>query len=223
MNTQSSKTLPRRSFLKHASAFAVALPVVEFGMLSLLGCGPQARSAEQASSPSRTTTDENVPAKVVIVSDKEPGEPLIVSGTIYAPDGHSPLEGITLYVYQTDATGVYSTSGTGGDNRNTRIHGVMRTGAGGRYEFRTIRPASYPSTRISAHIHAYVSGKDYPEYWIDEYLFANDPFVSDDVKQKFQGLGNFSPVLTLTKGSDGVLRGVRDIKVERCTTNCVRH
>ena len=109
---------------------------------SFLGCGP-ASSAEQIAMGPRAA---NVPAKVTIVSDKEPGEPLIVSGTIYAPDGKQPLEGITLYVYQTDAKGVYSTSGGGGDNRNTRIHGVMRTGADGRYEFRTIRPASYPGT-----------------------------------------------------------------------------
>ena len=210
--------LPRRNFLKQASTFALALPMVEIGVLSLLGCN-NASSAEQKAVQPRP---ENVPAKVTIVSDKEPGQPLIVSGTIYAPDGRKPLEGITLYVHQTDATGVYSTAGTG-DNRNTRIHGVMRTGADGRYEFRTIKPASYPGTRISAHIHAYVSGADYPEYWIDEYVFADDPFVGEDVKQKFQGRGSFSPVLTLTRGADGILRAVRDIKVERCTNNCVRH
>lgn len=215
-----NKILPRRSFLKHASAFALALPVIEIGAISLLGCSRQASSAEQKTV---TPPAENVPAKTVIVSDKEPGQPLIVSGTIYAPDGSKPLEGITLYVYQTDATGVYSTQGNGGDNRNTRIHGVMRTGADGRYEFRTIKPASYPGTRISAHIHAYVSGADYPEYWIDEYIFADDPFVTDDVKQKFRSSGSFSPILTLTRGSDGILRAVRDIKVERCTNNCVRH
>lgn len=215
-----NQILPRRSFLKQVSVFAMALPVIEFGALSLLGCSRQASSAGQKVVSPRA---KNVPAKITIVSDQEPGLPLIVSGTIYAPDGKKPLEGITLYVYQTDATGVYSTSGTGGDNRNTRIHGVMRTGADGRYEFRTIKPASYPGTRISAHIHAYVSGADYPEYWIDEYNFADDPLVTEDVKRRFSSLGSFSPVLTLTRGSDGILRGVRDIKVERCTNNCVRH
>ena len=214
-----NQILPRRSFLKHASAFALVLPVVEVSALGLFGCSPSSSAEQKAVTPRA----ENVHAKTVIVSEKEPGEPLIVSGTIYSPDGRKPLEGITLYVYQTDATGVYSTSGTGGDNRNTRIHGVMRTGADGRYEFRTIKPASYPGTRIAAHIHAYVSGADYPEYWIDEYNFVDDPFVSDEVKRRFASLGSFSPVLTLTRGSDGVLRGVRDIKVERCTNNCVRH
>jgi len=143
-----------------------------------------------------------------------------VSGTIYAPDGRTPLSGINLYVYQTDAAGNYSTSGSDGDNRNTRIHGQIRTGADGRYEFRTIKPGSYPGTRNAAHIHAYISGPDYPEYWIDEYIFADDPFVTSDQRQKFAGKGSFSPILSLTRGNDGVLRAVRDIKVERCTNNC---
>jgi protocatechuate 3,4-dioxygenase beta subunit len=153
-----------------------------------------------------------------IVSDQEPGEPLIVSGTIYSPNGKTPMEGINLYVYQTDATGVYSTSG--GENRGTRIHGQMRTDAKGRYEFRTIKPGSYPNSRNPAHIHAYVSGPGYPEYWIDEYHFEGDPFISATESARFDGKGSLSPILKLERGKDGILRGVRDIKIERCTNNC---
>jgi protocatechuate 3,4-dioxygenase, beta subunit len=154
------------------------------------------------------------------VSDKEPGQSMIISGRIFAPDGKTPLEGITLFVYQTDATGVYSTTGGNGDNRNTRIHGSMRTNAEGQYEFRTIKPASYPESRNPAHIHAFVSGPGYPEYWIDEYLFADDPFVESDVRNTLGNKGSFSSVLKLTQGADGILRGVRDIVIERCSKNC---
>lgn len=178
-------------------------------LVLLSGCNRQA-SANKIDGPDQW--------KVKIVSDQEPGEPLIVSGTIYSPDGKQPLPGITLYVYQTDATGRYSTSG--GDNRGTRIHGVMRTNAEGRYEFRTIKPGSYPNSQNPAHIHAYVSGPDYPEYWIDEFLFANDPFIKDDDKRKASSQGTFSHILTLTRGTDGILRAARDIKIERCTKNC---
>lgn len=204
----------RRSFLKRASAFALAVPLLELGSFGLLGCN-------QASSSSFSATGKqpgNIPWKATIVGEGEPGDPLIISGTIYAPDGRTPLEGITLSVYQTDATGRYSTSG--GDNRNTRIHGAMQTKADGRYEFRTIRPGSYPSSRNPQHIHAYVSGPGYPEYWIDEYHFNDDPFIDDEARRNYGSHGSFSSVLTLKKESDGIWRGVRDIKVEKCSRNC---
>ena len=184
----------------------VALAALTFGA-SLLACN---RKAAANQDPGQW--------KVKLVSEQESGEPLIVSGTIYSPDGKKPLPAITLYVYQTDVTGRYSTSG--GDNRGTRIHGLMKTNAEGRYEFRTIKPGSYPNSRNPAHIHAYVSGPDYPEYWIDEYLFADDPFIKDEDKQKAGSQGSFSHILSLTRGSDGILRAVRDLKIERCTRNC---
>jgi len=209
--------LNRRSFLRSMSVFAVALPVFELGALGLAGCN-------QASSLSRSAEAVQPGSagswKATIVSADEPGEPLVVSGTIYAPDGRTPLEGISLFVYQTDATGRYTTSG--GDNRNTRIHGSMRTNAEGRYEFRTIRPGSYPESRNPQHIHAYISGPGYPEYWIDEYHFRDDPFVTDEMRGK-SAKGNLSSILTLTRGADGVWRGTRDIKIEKCSRNCTDH
>jgi protocatechuate 3,4-dioxygenase, beta subunit len=189
--------LNRRTFLRRASSSALTLPLIGLGLVSC------ARATGNTAGSWRTS----------ICSDKEPGEPLIVSGTIYASDGRTPIEGITLSVYQTDATGVYTTSG--GNNRLTRIHGAMRSNAEGKYEFRTIKPGSYPGSSNPAHIHAYISGPGYPEYGIDEFLFDDDGFVKDDEKRKAAGQGSFSPVLKLTRGSDGILRGLRDIKLEK--------
>lgn len=192
-----------------AENFSRALVFVFAASLSLIGCNRPAAADKVSDPPSWNAK---------IVADNEPGEPLIISGTIYSPDGKQPLEGITLFVYQTDATGVYTTSE--GDNRGTRIHGVMRTNAQGRYEFRTIKPGSYPNSRNPAHIHAYVSGPGYPEYWIDEYHFGDDPFITDEDKRMAGGQGAFSPILNPTRGADGILRAVRNIRIERCSRNC---
>jgi protocatechuate 3,4-dioxygenase, beta subunit len=203
-----SRNTSLRTRSRRVTRLTTSLIPILVASFNLAACSPSA------------VADKREPGSwnIKIVPDNEPGEPLIVSGTIYSPDGKQPLEGITLSVYQTDATGVYTTSG--GDNRATRIHGVMRTNAQGKYEFRTIKPGSYPNSRNPAHIHAYVSGPGYPEYWIDEYHFSDDPFISDDDKRRASGQGTFSPILSLTRGADGILRAVRDIRVERCTRNC---
>jgi len=205
----SKLNIDRRAFLRRASSTALTLPLIGLGVVELTSCA------------SATTGSTINPGgwKTTICPANEPGEPLIISGTIYAPDGRTPMPGITLSVYQTDASGVYSTKG-GEDQRNTRLNGKMFSNAEGKYEFRTIKPGSYPGSRNPAHIHAYMSGPGYPEYWIDEFHFTDDPFISDDDKQKAAAKGSFSPILKLTRDKDGILRGVRDITVERCSRNC---
>jgi catechol 1,2-dioxygenase len=69
------------------------------------------------------------------------GEPLLVSGTLCDEAGR-PLEGAVLDVWQTSEDGFYDTQDDTQPDMNLR--GVFRTGADGRFWFRSIVPASYP-------------------------------------------------------------------------------
>jgi len=53
----------------------------------------------------------------------EPGQRLIVAGQV--TDGIKPLAGVSIYVFQTDANGQYTTDGSDPDE-NARLHGAMR-------------------------------------------------------------------------------------------------
>ncbi len=152
---------------------------------------------------------DTLSSRAAIVSADEPGEKLVISGTVYASDGKTPFAGLILYFYQTDLSGVYNR--TTGSWRSPRLHGWIRTDANGRYELMTIKPGSYPNRRDPAHIHVTVKLPGAGARWLDAYLFEGDPFLSDAEKKQARNEGNFSPVLKLRKSDDGVLTARRDI------------
>lgn len=48
-----------------------------------------------------------------IASEGEPGSPLVINGRLYLQDGRTPAPGITVFAYQTDASGVYDVPSKG--------------------------------------------------------------------------------------------------------------
>ena len=206
--------IDRRGFLKRASVALAGLSVVGIGANGL-ACS-SARNPALAVVPSEGIKPGNLSWQTTITSKDEPGEPLVVWGRIFGPDGKTPLPDITLYVYHTDARGIYSDQKY--DGRGTaptpRLRGWMRTDALGRYEFRTIKPASYPDHAVPAHIHSSASGEGFKERWLDSFLFEGDPFITAEERAKFAGRGSFSPIMAIKPDSDGVLRCTRDIRLE---------
>ncbi len=139
----------------------------------------------------------------------EPGEPMIIEGTIYKKDGKTPAPDVVLYVYHTDAQGYYSNIPGQKELRHGHLRGWIKTGADGKYKFTSVRPAQYPRETIPAHIHPIVKEPGLTLYYIDEYLFEGDSFLTDEERKRQEKRGG-NGIITLTK-KDGVWRGTRDI------------
>jgi protocatechuate 3,4-dioxygenase, beta subunit len=200
--------LGRRKFLRHSLRGAAGLSF----LYAAAGC--RRSTAALLPPPDKASEEPGGLAPVAALSAwGEAGAPLVVRGRIYAADGKTPAEGVTLHVYHTDARGLYSEHDGNGQEPQPRIKGSVRTGRDGAYEFRTTRPGAYPGRRNPQHIHAKVYGPEYPERWIDEYWFDDDPLVTASARERFKDHGPFSPILKLTRDRDGVFRAVRDIRL----------
>jgi protocatechuate 3,4-dioxygenase beta subunit len=147
-----------------------------------------------------------------LASPDEPGERMVVSGTVYRRDGRTPAPGVILYVYHTNAGGVYPTRGgeKGWARRHGYLRGWMRTDGQGRYQFVSIRPGSYPNSRNPAHVHATVLEDDKTPYYLDDYLFDDDPLLTQQERSRLRQRGG-NGILILTRDADGAWEGRRDI------------
>jgi protocatechuate 3,4-dioxygenase beta subunit len=222
MSERNFVELSRRRFIKRAAMVAVALPALPLGFAALRGYEETGRAAATVPAPAKAQDwagaadgPLNPSWKTKMVADDEPGEPLLLSGTIFQPDGVTPAEGITLFVYHTDTRGYYYPNQfEGGQRMKPRLRGWMRTRDDGRYEFRTIKPGGYPGRTDPAHIHVTLSGPGYPEYWIDSYWFEGDSRITAEQRAKLSGRGGFHSIIALKRDEQGVLKGNRNLKLE---------
>jgi protocatechuate 3,4-dioxygenase beta subunit len=156
--------------------------------------------------------EKNAPSKVVLAAKEEPGERLIVEGRVFGPDGRTPVSGASVYVYQTDKEGIYSRPVN--DSRTPRLRGTLRTDAEGRYEYRTIKPGSYPDTRNPAHIHYVVNAPGFKER-IFEIVFEDDPLVDRNIRARAATEGSGFSIRPLTRDGQGVLRCTQDVLLKK--------
>jgi protocatechuate 3,4-dioxygenase beta subunit len=153
---------------------------------------------------------DDVSWRTILSSERDRGEPMQISGTVFTADGKA-APNILIYLYHTDFDGYY---GRGSDeHRHGRYRGWMLTDGNGRYEFATIKPAPYPERRFAAHIHMTVTSISQKEDWIDSILFEGDQLISQQERRMAGQRGGFNPILAWARGSDGVLRGRRDIRL----------
>jgi protocatechuate 3,4-dioxygenase beta subunit len=164
-----------------------------------------------AQTPSRLAP-ESAPSTGDVAPPSEPGERLEVAGTVFAADGKTPVPGASVYVYQTDARGYYRPDDKMG-NRDPRLHALLRTDERGRYSYRTIRPGSYPETRVVQHIHYEVAAKGHGAR-IFEIVFEDDPFMSDEVRRRSAEPGSIYSLKRVTPGA-GAGRITQDVVLGR--------
>lgn len=156
-----------------------------------------------------------MPEKIAAVDTSagwnEKGRKLLVKGIVYKADGKTPAPDVVLYYWQTDNDGVYSPA-AGMDEKAKRhghIRGWMKTGKDGSYALYTVRPAAYPGTNNPGHIHISVKEPGLGEYYIDELVFDDDPFLTQDIRNRHENRGG-SGILKVTEAG-GVQTAVHDI------------
>ncbi|HYF30739.1 MAG TPA: hypothetical protein VD993_06445 [Chitinophagaceae bacterium] len=141
----------------------------------------------------------------------EPGPKMVISGIIYKADGKTPAKDVVLYIYHTDQHGNYSRKGNekGWGLRHGYIRGWVKTNEKGEYKFYTLRPASYPNSEAPQHIHPTIKEPGKNEYWIDEFVFDDDPHLKPGERKQLQQRGG-SGIIRL-QNKNGLLVGERNI------------
>ena len=205
--------------------------MIFFGLLSLtfLSCGQTTSQRQVNQNNNHLQIDScnnpdadisccfiNMPSSLTsimaITQRDEPGDKLIISGTIFKSDGKTPYPNVILYAYHTDSKGYYSKNGTetGVQKWHGRLHGWCRTDNNGYYEIRTIRPARYPDNSMPAHIHAAIQKDNGQLLWITDYVFKDDSLVDEKYLSLLTNVGG-TGVVDINKISENIWAGKRDI------------
>jgi protocatechuate 3,4-dioxygenase, beta subunit len=151
-----------------------------------------------------------------LAAPNEPGERLVISGTVFRHDGKTPAPGVVLYLHHTNAEGVYGNGSNESEwsRRHGRLRGWLKTGPDGRYTVHTIKPAPYPGRNVAAHIHLTVLEPGRTPYWIDDIVFEGEPWVDREYLASRQNRGGRG-VVRLSRHSDGTWVARRDVILEK--------
>jgi catechol 1,2-dioxygenase len=211
----------------------LALPrrMVLQGMAALLGCAATPSAVSAAAKSCRLTQSDIIgpfyrfgaPFQSRLAGPNEPGERLIVSGTVYGADCRTRLPNALIEVWQANSTGIYDTDKPGNFTEKGDFHlrGMMLTDQKGGYEIETIMPGRYPvppnlpglekyaGLTRPAHIHFRVSELLHVPLTTQLY-FKGDPHIPTDPWARRK------PSTTIALKQDGkFLRGNFDIALGR--------
>lgn len=173
--------------------------------IALIACSGASSAQDQEYLRALERAQRSRPAQLTSVAriapEGEPGTPLVINGRVFRADGRTPAEGLIVFAYHTDRTGVYDVRSNGA--HSWRLKGWAITGADGRFEFRTIRPGAYPGRTEPQHVHLTIEGPNLPRQGGLGILFDDDPRVSSRERADSKAAGIFGSVRQVTR-RDGV-------------------
>ncbi|MEO6283153.1 MAG: intradiol ring-cleavage dioxygenase [Dyadobacter sp.] len=137
-------------------------------------------------------------------------KPMGINGTVFKADG-TPAPNVVLYLYHTNEKGIYPKKGDekGWAKRHGYLRGWVKTDQKGQYKFGCLRPAPYPGRDEPAHIHVTVKEPDINEYYIDEFVFSDDPLLTSEKQAKLENRGGSGIVKIIEVGN--MYKGERNI------------
>ncbi|WP_175919654.1 catechol 1,2-dioxygenase [Burkholderia pyrrocinia] len=132
-------------------------------------------------------------SKIDLDADEGAG-PLVIHGTVTGLDG-KPVAGALVECWHANSKGFYSHFDPTGAQTEFNLRGAVKTGADGKYEFRTLMPVGYgcpPQGATQqllnglgrhgnrpAHVHFFVDSNDHRKL-TTQFNIAGDPLIWDD-------------------------------------------
>lgn len=158
------------------------------------GCGSSPQAVQTIA------TEASIPI-ISLASPDEPGQQLILYGTVVDSHSGESLPGARVYLYQADANGEYLPSDPE-DESTAKLSGEVVTGSTGQFTVHTIVPRWYDAPG-NQHIHIHYARADgYAEIG-KVILFEDD--VNDEVRQWANETG-FGIIIDLVERG-GVMEG----------------
>lgn len=114
--------------------------------------------------------EEGAPERRQIAPDDEPGQRIVIEGTVYEPDCRTPIPGALLDVWHANEEGDYYDA-----SEDYRLRGQLKTADDGSYAIYTIKPGRYDAAGglRPAHVHFTISSPQFGPLTTQMY-FAGD-------------------------------------------------
>ena len=146
-------------------------------------------------------------SEIALCLQGEPGSRMKINGMVYQADGKIPAKNVVLYIYHTNASGLYTPAKDQVyGKRHGHLRGWAKTNERGEFKINSIRPAAYPRDNIPAHIHIFVKEPGKTLYYIDEVWFDDDLLITSEMKRKVQQRGG-DLLIDLTQDSKNIWNG----------------